>query len=319
LFASNDSSITIGGKGVPTHGFTILEVGDRVTVSWTENNNTTFVVKTTGDTHIHVTVPPVDESAYTAIINNERDYTATTGDKLSSVSGKIPLTRLNRGQARTLAKNRGSGWRQLDYYLLNAIQILFLVEFAKPDIQEIPSVGPGISAISYAAWWSYSVYNPFVLSGNGNGIGNASGDNAGSSDIETEKEAYSKFRGIENIYGDITTFVDGINFNWFRPYVTNNSSAWVDDTSVGYRDIGYDVSGVQGWQRRLGNCTEVIFPSENSSNWLIRDYYHPPVEEWAIAFFGGASNDGTQCGMFAWYNNYNSNSREPWGGARLAY
>ena len=59
--------------------------------------------------------------------NDSRVDTAT--DTLASVSGKYPMVGLTRDQFRTLASNKGEGWSQLAFWQLQAVKLLFFVEY----------------------------------------------------------------------------------------------------------------------------------------------------------------------------------------------
>jgi len=314
-FSSAAKSLT---NTTMTNPFDVLEVGDKITISGTVSNNSTFTVAITGSQIIIVTEAIADETSNNTIVSNQRDYTATTGDKLSSVSGKTPITQLTRANARQLAKNRGSGWRQLDYDLVNALEILVLIEYATFYIQNISDLGPGITNVS--GWSNYNNYNPFVKSGNGNSIGNASGDNAGSSTIAEEKTKYSKYRGIENFYGHIWKFVDGININNNIPYVTNNSVNWVDDTSTNYTNTNVTLANTNGYQVTLVNSDRVILPASigGSSTTFITDYYYQS-SGWHIAFFGGHADDGAACGFWYWALIFSIGASDRTIGSRLAF
>jgi hypothetical protein len=69
------------------------------------------------------------------------DLTATTGSKLGSVSGVYPMVGLQRAEFRTLAANRGAGWRQLDYTLWSAVGILLAVEAQTLNSQGVYGAG----------------------------------------------------------------------------------------------------------------------------------------------------------------------------------
>ena len=295
-FTSSSKSIA---NTTMTNPFDALEVGDKFTVTGTTSNNSTFTVATTGSQTIIVTEAIADETSNNTVLSSQRDYTATTGDKLSSVSGKVPITQLTRANARQLAKNRGSGWRQLDYDLVNALELLVLIEYGTFYIQSIADLGPGITNVSN--WPAYNNYNSFVPAGNGNSIGNASGDNAGSTSAATEKTKYSKYRGIENFYGHIWKFIDGININANVPYVTNNSTVWADDTSTNYVNTGVTLANANGYQMTLVNSGRVMLPATvgGAAGTYITDYYYQSTS-WRIALFGGHACDGAYCGCWFW-------------------
>ena len=315
-FTSSSKSIA---NTTMTNPFDALEVGDKFTITGTTNNNSTFTVATTGSQTIVVTEAIVDETSNTTVLSTQRDYTATTGDKLSSISGKVPITQLTRANARQLAKNRGSGWRQLDYDLVNALELLVLVEYGTFYIQNIADLGPGITNVSN--WLAYNNYNSFIPSGNGNSIGNSSSDNAGSTAAATEKTKYSKFRGIENFYGHIWKFVDGININNNVPYVTNDSTNWADNTSTNYTDTGVILANNNGYQQTLVNSSRVMLPATTgsaSSTTYITDYYYQATA-WCVAFFGGTADNGARCGFWYWILNYSSGAAYRYIGSRLAF
>ena len=315
-FTSSSKSMT---NTTMTNPFDSLEVGDKFTVTGTTNNNSTFTIATTGSQTIVVSEAVTNETSNTTVLSSQRDYTATTGDKLSSVSGKVPITRLTRANARQLAKNRGSGWRQLDYDLVNALEFLVLVEYGTFYIQSLADVGPGITNVNN--WLTYNNYNPFVPTGNGNSIGNASSDNAGSTSAATEKLVYSKFRGIENFYGHIWKFVDGININNNIPYVTNNATNWTDNTSTNYTDIGVTLANNNGYQQTLVNSSRVMLPATTgsaSSTTYITDYYYQS-SGWRVARFGSAANGGASCGFWDWNLSNSSGNAGRDVGSRLAF
>jgi hypothetical protein len=303
-FANADTTITIAGT-FPTNGFTSLAVGDKIVITGTVKNDSTFTVKTIGDKHIHVTEAVTNETANATVISTQRDYTASTGDKLSSVSGKVPVTYLTRANARVLATNRGTGWHQLGYDEVHAIEVLGLIEYGSFYWQNIAAIGPGITAVTDEA--NYNNNNPFVPSGNGNSIGNASGDNAGATSCATEKSKYSRYRGISNFYGHVFKWVDGINVNNNHPYVTNNYSSWADDTSTGYTDLGVTLAVEDGCQKTLVNSSRLILPRTvgGSGATYITDYYKQSTG-WQVAALGGYAGSGTPAGAWSWILNIGS-------------
>ncbi len=261
----------------------------------------------------------VSGSAYTDGNSGQtKDFTATTGDKLSSVSGKLAVTNGTRANFRTIAKNRGAGWRQLDYDLVHAIELLMLIEYGTFYIQNIAEIGPGISNVT--DWTAYNNYYPIAPSGNGNAIGSVSGDNAGATSCATEATKYSKYRGIENFYGHLWKWVDGINVSSNEVYVTNNSSAWTDDVSTNYTATGITLSNSSGWQTALAYSSRLMLPTAvgGASTTHLTDYYWQ-ASGWHVAIFGGDANNGANDGGWAWnLNNDSSNLYQNVGG-RLAY
>lgn len=301
VFALTGSTMTIASR---SNWATNLTVGQKIVVSGTVSNNGTFTVasKVSG-TQITTTEALVNETAASTVISTERDYTATTGDKLSSVSGKAAINQLTRANLRIIALNRGTGWRQQDYDLTWAIQLLFIIEYASFYSQSV--LGAGISNV--ADWAAYNDSNPIALSGNGNSIGNANGNNTGSTSAATESTKYLKYRGIENFYGHLWKFVDGFNINDNIPYRTNVGANFADDTTTNYTrmvdSLGIDVTlhNANGYPATIQKMKWGFLAASvgASGSTKITDYYWQAAG-WRVALFGGYANHGVYDGFAFW-------------------
>jgi len=299
-FANADSSITANARTAP---FANLVAGDKITISGTASNNATFTVASiVSDTKITTTEAIADETAASTVVQTQKDWTATSGDKLCSISGKAPITYGTRAQFRAVAANRGSGWRQLDYDLHSAIQILYLVEYASFYSQSV--IGAGITNVS--GWDVYNDYNPIAKTGNSNAAGSATGNNAGSTSAATETTKYLSYRGIENWWGHTWKWCDGINVNANVPYVTNNSANYADDTSTNYTALGITLTASDGWQNALQQISRGFLPASvgASSSTKITDYYWQ-ASGWRVVLVGSYADDGGNAGAF-YVNAYNA-------------
>ena len=54
----------------------------------------------------------------------------------------------------------------------------------------------------------------------------------------TNGQTAIQYRHFENLWGNIYTWVDGINFNSAQVWVSTNPNSFADDTSNGYTNIG---------------------------------------------------------------------------------
>ena len=235
----------------------------------------------------------VSGSAYTnGTSSQDKDF---INDKLSSVSGKLAVTSGTRTSFRTIAANRGTGWRQLDYDLNSAVQLLYLVEYASFYSQN--TIGAGISNVT--DWPAYNSYYPIASSGNSNVIGNATGNTAGSTSALTESTKYMSYRGIEQWYGHLWKFVDGLNVNSGRPYATNVRANFSDDTTINYTDLGANMGTTSGDQNTLIQVGRGFLPASvgASSSTKITDYYWY-ASGWRVLLVGGYSTDGVLVGGF---------------------
>ncbi|MFU2362572.1 MAG: hypothetical protein ACM67R_02205, partial [Clostridiales bacterium] len=131
------------------------------------------------------------------------------------------------------------------------------------------------------------------------------------------------YRGIEDIFGNVWQFVDGINIKDYVAYVCDDPTQYVSDKFVSpYKQIGYtnlQTSGV--YPNRLGydeDNTQIALPTEagGSSETGTCDYYSCS-EGNRIALVGGYVGSGAIAGLFYWYLYYAS-SYAYWSlGARL--
>jgi len=294
VFANADKSLTIASR---TGVFSKLSVGDKIVISGTTNNNgTKTVASLVSATKITVDEATTDETAAATIIQTEKNWTVTTGDVLASINGKAPINYGTRANFRAAAANRGTGWRQQDFYLVSAIQLLYLIEYGSFNSQSV--VGNGLTDWS-TAWPGYNNYNPI----NNTGLSNAKGNGTfNASNGDGVVGSYMTYRGIENFYGHLWKWVDGMNINNNRAYVSNTRSDFADDTTINYTDTGVNMINADGYQATLLNISTGFLPASvgASSSTKITDYYWQSTG-WRVGILGGCANDGLIAGACYWY------------------
>lgn len=177
-----------------------------------------------------------------------------------SRSGQAPFVNYNITNSRTYAKALGDGFGQLDWHYF-LIQILYLVEYA--DYNSQAKLGKGVSSATAA-----------VNSGGCNNLGMKSGT------LNDDGLHSMIYRGIEDIYGNIWQFVDGINIKDYKAYVSQNSMDYAVDKFEGsYKALGYTNFSTSGqYQSAVGydaNSPLINFPTAGggASNTYMTDYY----------------------------------------------
>lgn len=312
VFDTVDDSLTIASR---TGVFSLLTVGDKLTVSGTTNNNGTFTVASlVSATKITVSENLTNETAAATVIQTQKDFTATTGDVLASISGKAPINYGTRANFRAVAANRGAGWRQQDYDLISAIQLLYLIEYASFYSQSM--IGNGLTDWT-SAWAGYNDNNPINNTGISNAKGNATFNLSNGNGVVG---SYMTYRGIENFFGHIWKWVDGININNNIPYISNNDTQFADDTTTNYTDLGITLINADGWQATLEQTSRgfLLASVGASSSTKITDYYYQN-SGWRVAQLGGSAGDGANSGAFALVVLGASSGAARYFGARLAY
>ena len=114
------------------------------------------------------------------------------------------------------------------------------------------------------------------------------------------------YRGIENIFGNIWQFVDGINIKENQSYVCTNPSEYVSDTfAAPYKKLGYANSNTNGYAMSLGYDKEnplfaLTTEVGGASSTYMTDYYYQNTGN-RIALVGGGCNNGTNAGLWCWH------------------
>jgi len=307
VFATSDDSITIATRTGWTNA---LKVGQKLVISGTASgtNDGTVTIKTIESaTKITIDENLTDQTS-NAVIQTQTDTTATTGDKLASVSGVCPITggsvNGTRAHFRVWASNRGAGWSQMMIDVHSAIQLLYLTEYASFYSQSV--LGYGIAAI--ADWIAYNDSNPIAKTGNSNVVGNASGNTATAA-ITTgagAQSVYLSYRGLENYYGHLWKWIDGFNVNNNIPYLCNNPTNFADDTASNYtrpKDVNgvditmHNVNGHQGTLELNGRAFMPASLTGGSGSTKITDYYYQSAG-WRVAASGSDADDGVNAGCF---------------------
>jgi formylglycine-generating enzyme required for sulfatase activity len=218
--------------------------------------------------------------------------------KLSSVSGIYPAVGVTRDEMRKMAKNRGAGWWQLDFWLLNAVQVLFLVEYGTFNSQAV--LGNGNTASTYGASSGNQADSPHSVAGKSNSLGNGSTNATTGASSTTKGVAFVSYRGIENIFGNAWQWCDGFNINGHQALVCSNPAQLADDTASNYTPLGVPMPSADGFiasHQALANAFIPASVTGGSSTSFVCDHYWQNTG-WCVARVGGSAA-GANSGVFA--------------------
>lgn len=232
---------------------------------------------------------------------------------LESKSGVKPSTDSNvptgtRSNFRSWAKARGNDWGIRDYNTTSAIQLLYLIEFATFDSQS--AIGRGVC--DKASGSGNESINTGATSHLGNKTGMANG---------TDGLTSISYRGIENFYGNIREWVDGININNYEVFIADHN--YQDDKFDGhYSSIGSVLSTNDTYIKDIiYEDTDYSFLASegggNSSSYLTDNWWINNGKR--TAAFGGHWNHGSQDGAFCWYLDDSASVASQIRGSRLLY
>ena len=228
-----------------------------------------------------------------------------TSSNNQSRSGKTVQVNQTRATFRANARAKGAGWQLCDAAERNAINLLYLIEFADTNCQA--KIGAGRSSASSA-----------LQTGTTDAMTYHTGRPSG-----TEATVGVKYRGMENLWGNVYEWTDGANFIDRVPYYSTDRDSYADDTTAGYTACGGQNPGdgyitKQRYVEALDWCISQPDAVGGSETTYFPDYHYYNTGNRILAV-GGYWGDGGYCGLFCWYcYNTSSNSRAD-SGSRLSY
>jgi hypothetical protein len=270
-----------------------------------------------------------------AYVNGDGTQTGTAGDLIHSVYGYLPLTYFHRTERRTYSVD--GVFHQIGYWANEAMILLYLTEYANWYSQ---SATYGVPGYTESSTWDFATY--VCKTGISVVLGNASGSVSWGSAISALRcggavrpvglasdavIVCNSFRGIENFYGHLWKWIDGININFVgaplteaSPYVCNNPSQWADNTLSNYTDVGFDLPLASEYQTNTGAGS--LLPnaaSGGSSSTYITDYYWASsAAGWRALLAGGGLNGGASAGVAARLAGGAASARDASIGGRVA-
>jgi len=262
-----------------------------------------------------------DTSANAYILDNAQvaDFAA---DKLSSIAGTKPAggdtQNLTRANVRLLAQKRGKGWEQAYAATAAASQLLMLIEYASFNMQK--AIGRGNTDQTSSA--ANIQYTGATVS-----LGNASGAVTNANGIQL-----ISYRGEENFWGNIWTWVDGMNEENPEPFESGQAGTlhvadhgFADNSKASpYKNTGIHPIQGSGYVSAFGYSEEfdwLFIGVEFSGNDAlpVGDYHWNNNSGWRVAILGGFCHNGSNAGAFYW-SLHDAASYRYWTiGGRLVY
>lgn len=209
---------------------------------------------------------------------NNAQYTSKTATE--------PI-RVTRTVARTAVKKRGTSWSLFDLVTCNAIQLLYIVEFADWDSQ----TKLGFGQLNYQN------------TGNTDHMQYHTGREVDTSTLLSAIQ----YRGIENFWCQTASSIDGVNRKGTSLYISANPADYKESSNVNY----FEIPDIAQYYYNAGFISKLYFnkdlewllwPSETSGS--SRTYIPDSISidnstEWCGTYLGGW-NGGWQDGMMSY-------------------
>lgn len=274
---------------------------------------------------------------------------ASRDDQPNTDLGK-PATEISLTNFRTYARNRGASgehkWNCYTYDVHKTLTWLFMVEYNNRNSQDTyhadldqsgfhyGGLGPGVSTIASGDWNTFNGYHPFVPCGTTNSLGNKTGivtydlpASWGSGSVSVSVPSY---RGVENPFGHIWKWTDGVLFDIDADTVSKaltcpdpaNYASSISEHYV-YKT---DVARTEGYVKTIGFGEEGdIFPTAvgASSSTYFCDYWYTSIPSSGHStrglLVGGLACDGALCGFAFLYSSHAPSNSVANFGSRLCF
>lgn len=255
--------------------------------------------------------------AFESTFQNGSTYTATynASYKMASVGSNggtsiKPSVSFTRPQGRACAAARGTGWYQIGFKQIQAVQMLFGVEYG---FNSQNTVGQGYTYYSNSA----SIYvgqTTNVTSGDTSTGGTGKGD--------TMPVCW---RGIENLWGNIWSWIDGFIGSSYTGYFKNDYNFDDNYSPSTYTQIGFTLPAANYLTYFGYDSTNdwIIFPHSTSSasnpTGSIGDRFYLEISTNRMCTLGGIWKGGSYDGLFYFYVRDPSTYADYSVGSRLMY
>ena len=221
--------------------------------------------------------------------------------RLRSKSGVTPTTNITLTNFRSYANNVGNGYQQFNWFTLMLLQNLYLLAYKNLNSQ---------TALGYG----YA---------NGNsGKTNTGGTNTkGMIFGETGGKQQVCFLGIEDFYGNIWQWVDGMFHNGSYQVTVTPDNKTFNDNGSGFKNVGKFISsGTEGYASKVAHTNEGgFFPMEASGSETTYYCDYGLVNPGYFGYCGGYWNDKLSAGAFRLRVNYYASNSNYNIGSRLVF
>lgn len=245
----------------------------------------------------------------------------------------MPATAISRTNFRKYARNRKTTtteWNCMLYNVQKTLYWLFVTEYATLNTQaaynsELTSegyrqggLGAGVTTLNSTLWSTFNGYYPVIPCGTTDSLGNNTGEviHTMPTEYDSSNEVtvqVPRYRGIENPFGHIWQWTDGINVrisptadnggdDLSKVYVCDDPSKFSDSSYTGYSHVGNEARK-EGYVKQLifGEYGEIM-PQEvgGGSTTYHCDYHYtniPTSETLRGVLFGGSASSGAYAGF----------------------
>ena len=350
-----------GSKGqvmveIPEHWRRCITVGTRLEVRLAQTDLPGFIRVPLMYVSAYEATVNRAESKLCSVVNTSTGYRGGNNDASRDGTAKsqlgLPATSISMNSFRTYARNRKTGsteWNMYTYQAHRALYWLFATEYATLNSQapynaqptaegyRQGGLGDGVTSLDWGKWNTFNGTNPVVPCGYTDSLGNGTGvvefTMPTEYDTSVKKVSVPRYRGIENPFGHIWKWTDGVlvqvnpgESGVSKVYVCDDPAKFSSSIGDGYGYIG-DEPRVEAFVREIifGDNGDIIAKScdGGSSTTYFCDSHYVKVSNTATEVrgvrFGGYANNGSAAGFVYSASSHVPSSATPSIGSRLCF
>ena len=243
--------------------------------------------------------------------NREIDYVMVgkyegsgSADRVYSKAKQIPLDNITMDDFRNGCKANGEGYQQYDFLIDLILKELWLVEMATTNSQ---SIMYGYAKNNFAA----------INTGETDTVKTPSG----SAESNTDGKHFCKYRGIENPWGNIYKWCDGISFSGSSVYVCTEPTAYSAGKTTGlYQYYGTRASS-NGYVKTVAPLAEGSLIQYVTAVGADESAYYcdNSLQGGTVLGCGGDWGGYANAGLWDWYGDFSASTLGSFIGGRLCY
>lgn len=203
-----------------------------------------------------------------------------------SAPGTKPKVNTNLGGFRTGITAIDNKHYQYDIHTYAALELLYIVEFAHLNTQS--KIGAGITSGGAAL----TIGETDILT-----------YHTGRVDGTADNVSAVQYRWIENLWGNVWNWVDGILIQDGLVYICNDRANYASSITSDYESTGLYTPTAQGWHKTdqdYNDCYLIPLTTGSSDSTYTCDYYYYNAGLRGL-HVGGRSGSGSDAGLFYWY------------------
>ena len=255
---------------------------------WTDTGDGTDVDHEADFTYISAFEGVLYDSSVASCI----DGIATTptldllADKLVSTAGYKPNSTVSIAEGRTMIANGGG--KQFDWHRYSLMRMCFEVEYLTQDSQ---TAIPGYTEFTSGASYDAGVVRTGITLSLGNHSGSVTGlasDNGGTD--TTSRVISNSYRGIENFYGHLWQWTDGINISDYIPWICGIDDIFTSDKfEAPYVSTNHIQPNVNGYQSKV-TADFLVEAVGATATTKVTDYYYQASGDRVLRSGGGLAS-----------------------------